>query len=238
VVVAMAGGASFLYLQWQAPPSSAPPNQLGVNSFEHRLSKEQIQTYQSTFCLPQDGNLDSLRKELFDFFRGPDVNDPERADRIEKVGILEADLNELSTLSVQTRCNSSLPKAVNNPQEAPNVGAPIPRSSALFEQRAAQIMQSLISDFGFTDVQAAGILGNIAYETTGFRVVEEINASSGGTGGIGYAMWTGPRRLEFEEFVRENSLDPTSPAANYNFLKQDLKTKFSSVVKEVKWSRR
>jgi hypothetical protein len=79
----------------------------------------------------------------------------------------------------------------NNPEEAPSVGASIPKPSGLFEKRAAQVMQSLISDFGLTDVQAAGILGNIAYETTGFRVVEEINPNMVGRGGFGYAMWTG-----------------------------------------------
>jgi hypothetical protein len=95
-------------------------------------------------------------------------------------------------------------------------------------------MQSLISDFGLTDVQAAGVLGNIAYETTGFRVVEEINSNMGGRGGFGYAMWTGSRRTAFETFAQQNNLEPTSPEANYGFLKQELKTTQSSVVDKVR----
>jgi hypothetical protein len=120
----------------------------------------------------------------------------------------------------------------NNPGAAPSLSSSAsPREQ--FDKRTPLVMRSLITDFGFTDFQAAGVVGNMAYETAGFRVLDEVSFG-GGRGGIGYVMWTGPRRVEFEKFVQNNGLESTSHEANYGFLKEELKTTQSTVVSAVK----
>lgn len=111
----------------------------------------------------------------------------------------------------------------NNPGAAPTLGTAVGVPREAFERHASLAMRSLISDFGLTDFQAAGIVGNLAYETAGFRLLEEISFS-GGKAGIGYASWTGARREAFEAFVKGNGLDVASATANYRFLKQELES--------------
>jgi hypothetical protein len=104
----------------------------------------------------------------------------------------------------------------------------------VFRAKAPGIMQQLIDDFGFTDVQAAGILGNIGHECLGFTQMQELRPVGGGRGGFGWCQWTGPRRRAFEAFAREHELDLKSDEANYNFLRHELKTSERATVPAVK----
>lgn len=88
---------------------------------------------------------------------------------------------------------------------------------------AAQLLSDLKRDFGLTDAQAAGVVGNLMHESGGFQSLQEQNPSSG-RGGFGYAQWTGARRNAFENFAAQNGLDPTSYEANYGYLKHELNT--------------
>ena len=54
------------------------------------------------------------------------------------------------------------------------------------------------------------------------QAVQEKNPLGGGRGGFGWAQWTGPRRVAFEQYAKENSLDPKSDEANYGFLRKEL----------------
>jgi len=90
---------------------------------------------------------------------------------------------------------------------------------------AAQLLSDLKRDYGLTDEQAAGVVGNLMYESGGFQSLQEISpVVPGSKGGFGYAQWTGPRRTAFESWVGEKGLDPTSYQANYGFLKHELAT--------------
>jgi hypothetical protein len=86
-------------------------------------------------------------------------------------------------------------------------------------------VQRLIDDpdLRMTPEQAAGVMGNLWHESGGFKQMQEIKPVSG-RGGFGWAQWTGPRRRQFEEFVKANNLDPASDDANFQFLKQELLT--------------
>ena len=54
----------------------------------------------------------------------------------------------------------------------------------------------LMRDLGLTDLQAAGLLGNLGHESGGFRQLQEVApAVAGSRGGWGLAQWTGPRRV-------------------------------------------
>jgi hypothetical protein len=91
-----------------APPKSTVLNPTGLGSFEKtRLPREEIQDYQSALCLPRDGSVVSLRKGAIDFFRRKDVDDPQRADLIERRGLLQGDMDELSKLSINLHCGQN-----------------------------------------------------------------------------------------------------------------------------------
>ncbi|NVN87389.1 MAG: hypothetical protein HXX15_15020 [Rhodopseudomonas sp.] len=109
---------------------------------------------------------------------------------------------------------------------ASNPDQPVPaKGTETFVAKAPGVMESLISDFALKDFQAAGILGNIGEECDGFREMQERKPlMAGSKGGFGWAQWTGSRRDLFESFCSTNGLSPFSDAANYGFLKQELKT--------------
>jgi ABC-type transporter Mla subunit MlaD len=89
-------------------------------------------------------------------------------------------------------------------------------------QRGAAISTRLAGDLDLSGPQAAGIVGNLQAES-GLKAVQEANPIGGGRGGFGWAQWTGPRRLQFEQYAKEHNLDPRSDEANYGFLRQELK---------------
>ena len=91
-------------------------------------------------------------------------------------------------------------------------------------------MRSLMVDLGLKDFQAAGIVGNLAYETRGFTALQDINPSGGG---LGYGLWTGARRAAFENFAKERGLGVTSEEANYGYLKRELETTESVALRAV-----
>ena len=91
------------------------------------------------------------------------------------------------------------------------------------EAVASQLMTDLMSDYGLSWQQAAGLVGNLAHESAGFNTLQEISpAVPGSRGGYGYAQWTGSRRDDFDNFIARTGLDPESYAANYLFMKQEL----------------
>ena len=92
----------------------------------------------------------------------------------------------------------------------------------LFRQKATAIMRDLKRDLGLSEVQAAGILGNIGVECAGFRLLQEQHPLKGGRGGWGWCQWTGPRRKAFEQWATERNLDYSSDAANYGYLLLEL----------------
>lgn len=69
---------------------------------------------------------------------------------------------------------------------------------------------------------ALGVVQNL-FKESGLQGINERNpVVPGSRGGFGWAQWTGDRRVDFEQFARDNDLDPSSAVANYAFLKHDL----------------
>lgn len=107
---------------------------------------------------------------------------------------------------------------------------------AKFETNAVKYMVDLIRDFKFADFQAAGIVGNGGYESGGFTKLQEINPTAG-RGGYGDFMWTGPRRVEFENWLARNAMKGWTVdtyEANYSFLFRELVGPESATVPAVK----
>lgn len=92
-----------------------------------------------------------------------------------------------------------------------------------WEERGGWVVRRLVTDADLTLEQAAGLVGNLGYESIGFTTLQEIKPLvEGSRGGWGYAQWTGPRRREFEKWAAEQRLAVTSDEANYGFLVYEL----------------
>lgn len=94
---------------------------------------------------------------------------------------------------------------------------------ATFKDTAAQVIQRLQADLDLTPAQAAGIVGQLGYESDGLQAINERKpVVPGSRGGFGWAQWTGSRRKQFEAFAANQGWDVTDPEANYQFLLHEL----------------
>lgn len=92
-----------------------------------------------------------------------------------------------------------------------------------FKDTSIKLVSDLMKDFNLTKTQAAAIVGNLAWESDNYQGMQEYEpAVKDSRGGYGFAQWTGARRRMFEEWSKENELDPNSYEANYGFLKFEL----------------
>lgn len=105
--------------------------------------------------------------------------------------------------------------------------------SKTFTEKAPQIIGRLKDDFGLNDVQAAGLVGNLGHESAGFNQLQE-GGKAPGTGGYGWAQWTGSRRQQYLQWAKVNGLDPASDEANYGFLKHELSTNYKGTIDALK----
>lgn len=90
----------------------------------------------------------------------------------------------------------------------------------LFAEKAVPIMDTLIS-YGWKDFQAAAVCGSFGRETGGFQFLRELGQPPG-RGGYGWAMWTGPRRVDFLNYCHDHDLDWTSDEANMGFFAAEI----------------
>jgi hypothetical protein len=116
----------------------------------------------------------------------------------------------------------------------PPVSPPWSGPLGLFRQKATAIMRDLKRDLGLSEVQAAGILGNIGVECAGFRLLQEQHPLKGGRGGWGWCQWTGPRRKAFEQWATERNLDYSSDDANYGYLLRELQGAYADSIRSLR----
>jgi hypothetical protein len=90
----------------------------------------------------------------------------------------------------------------------------MPALPASFEERGGWVLKALMEDFDLSREAAAGIIGNVGFESSPLV--------SGSAGGYGWAQWTGPRRRAYEAWCVEVGLDPASDRANYNYMCEEL----------------
>ncbi|MFM2344152.1 MAG: hypothetical protein RLZZ210_762 [Pseudomonadota bacterium] len=98
-------------------------------------------------------------------------------------------------------------------------------------QRAVEVRDRLMKDYGLTKEQASGIVGNLYHESDGMK--SDVNEYSGG-GGFGWAQWTGSRRSQMESWCKSNGYDPNSAEGNYQFLKYELDNVETGTIPAVK----
>lgn len=110
-------------------------------------------------------------------------------------------------------------------------------------QVAQQWKDNLKKDFGLNDAQAAGIVGNLWHESGGMNSGITQGGGIGGPNGnmaddngngYGIAQWGGVRKQGLIDYARANHLDPSSQAANYGYLKQELQGDYKGAIDAVK----
>ena len=99
----------------------------------------------------------------------------------------------------------------------------------VFRTKAPEVIAWLIRDFGLTDFQAAGIVGNTGRECLGFTTLREIGQPAG-RGGYGWQQWTGPRAHLFLNWCAAHKLDWRSDVGNYQYLRHELQTTYAYVI--------
>lgn len=108
----------------------------------------------------------------------------------------------------------------------------MPPLTAGFAAQGRWVIDRLMADLALTENQAAGIVGNLGYESSGFRELREYGQPEG-QGGYGWAQWTGPRRVLFLGWCMPGK-DWRSDAANYGFLVYELRGAYAYVVDELR----
>jgi hypothetical protein len=90
-------------------------------------------------------------------------------------------------------------------------------------------------EFSLTVEQACGIVGNIGFESGGFKTLQEISPLiPGSAGGYGWAQWTGPRRTDFMAWCVRQKLEPSSDQANYGYLVEELRGDYNATIRAVR----
>ena len=102
----------------------------------------------------------------------------------------------------------------------------------LFRRKAPGIMRKLRKDFDIKVLHAAAILGNIGTECDGFHHLQQQGVPEG-TGGYGWAQWSGARRTQFFNWCKKRELKPQSDKANYGFLRHELKTTYRNAISAI-----
>lgn len=98
-----------------------------------------------------------------------------------------------------------------------------------WEQRGGWVVRSLMTEFGLTDFQAAGLVGNLGFESGGFDNLHE-DGQPEGVGGYGWGQWTASRRKSFMAWCASHNLDWQSDEANYGYLLTELKGAYKGTI--------
>lgn len=90
---------------------------------------------------------------------------------------------------------------------------------------AERLMGDLQGSLGLTREQAAGVVGNLSYESGNFRTLQEgAPMVPGSRGGYGFAQWTADRRVNFESYAASRGLPIDGYEANRDFLIHEFST--------------
>jgi hypothetical protein len=130
---------------------------------------------------------------------------------------------------------------------APEGLSTAPQTQALSSAKSKQVADAYVSnlqkDFGLTKDQAAGIVANLWHESGGMNSginqggrigAPSSNMADDNANGYGIAQWGGTRKQGLIDYARQHSLDPSSEAANYGYLKQELQTSQAGAIAAVK----
>jgi hypothetical protein len=140
-----------------------------------------------------------------------------------------------------------------SPEEIENARNNALRYSNTTYQKAARYAKQMMKDLNLTDVQAAGIFGNLIYESGGTLQPDVIEGGKGETiekiaegtdsVGVGWAQWTNSRGAKTGEGRMDKFLFPNrkrKPKSdltddyNYNYLINEIKRDYSKMLNDIK----
>lgn len=110
----------------------------------------------------------------------------------------------------------------------------MPDASHTFEERGGWVVNRFCADLWLQQFQSAGIVGNLGFESGGFKALQEIGVSGYERGGFGWEMATGPRRRALEAWAAAHNLAAGSPQVNYGFILDELRGPYRHVVELLK----
>ena len=98
-----------------------------------------------------------------------------------------------------------------------------------------KLIDDLKSQFGMTTEQAAGFVGNLWHETGGFKFMQELKPTvKGSKGGLAFAQWTGERRDDFENLLKElGDLPAESYEGNWAMISEEFDTTEKSALNKI-----
>ena len=98
-----------------------------------------------------------------------------------------------------------------------------------------KLMDDLKSEFGMTNEQAAGFVGNFWHETGGFKFMKELKPTiKGSKGGLAFAQWTGDRRDTFEQLLIDlGNLPADSYEGNFAMITKEFDTTEKSALNKI-----
>ncbi|MGE5149904.1 MAG: phage tail tip lysozyme, partial [Rhodospirillaceae bacterium] len=82
----------------------------------------------------------------------------------------------------------------------------MPARPASFAERGGWLVRRLAHEFSLSLEQAAGLVGNLGYESDGFEKLHEVGQPEG-VGGYGWGQWTAARRRTFLAYAEQFGLD-------------------------------
>jgi len=93
-------------------------------------------------------------------------------------------------------------------------------------ETAFKLIDDLKANYDMTTEQAAGFVGNLWHETGGFKFMQELKPTiKGSKGGLAFAQWTGPRRTQFEDLLKElGDLPADSYEGNWAMITEEFDT--------------
>lgn len=113
-----------------------------------------------------------------------------------------------------------------------------------FKKNSEVLIRRLMKDYNLKPHQAAGVVGNLASESSirgkPLTAGAQETGKGRGSGGLGWGQWTGTRRKEFEKFAAQygkvNNIKNAvhNPEVNYQFLKKEFDTTHKHVIENVR----
>ena len=97
----------------------------------------------------------------------------------------------------------------------------LPKAPPIFRRAVLSWTPRLMADFGFDELDAAAVLGNAGHESGGLKLMQEVSPRAG-RGGLGAFQWTGPRRTQFEAWLKRKGARPDDLDASYALLFREL----------------
>lgn len=133
-------------------------------------------------------------------------------------------LNKFKKVKEENQTLKDLYKSLETETGSEDVSGLKPQEKPM--ETAFKLIDDLKANYDMTTEQAAGFVGNLWHETGGFKFMQELKPTiKGSKGGLAFAQWTGPRRTQFEDLLKElGDLPADSYEGNWAMITEEFDT--------------